>query len=501
MHAHSTTRSERSTVIPSILPKNPFSAAELCSRLPACCTQVEVRADRLTPEKLTRFLREGGRDWIVTVRSAATGGCFRGSEEERAAILAAGLRAGARLADVEIDSGMLERLEREGFASDRFLLSWHGESRDLAGLQELLRRMRSFPAYGFKIVPRAERLEDLSQVRRLLSKSGSDRRPVTCFAAGSAGTLSRILAPSWGSAATYGAANPGEPTGPGQVAVLDLLELFAVDAIRPTTRMFGLLGSDLARSPSPAIHCAAMKQLGLDARYLPLETGRFSSVSLLADPEGPFRLEGFGVTRPFKEDAARFADRLDRDGTISSAVNTLVRRNGAWFGANTDARALRLFLERLGGCKGKAVHIVGSGGTARTAAAVFGSSGGRLRFYSRNRSTGEAAAMAFGCDWRPLDALGEERAQILVNATPVGGKGEEWVPVKALPTEALVDAAYSSTPTRLAEKALKRKLKLFDGPALMLEQAAGQFAVLTGTAPPRICMKQAMESWFSRSGA
>jgi 3-dehydroquinate dehydratase type I len=489
----------KSSVISSILPDSLNSGVQALARTPERCFRVEIRADKLNAGQLAGMTSQFQSEWIVTVRRTSEGGLFTGSEEERADLLAAGLEAGARLADVELDSGMDGRLRRKGVSPERLLLSWHGGRSSHADLEGLLRRMRAVTASGYKLVPRARELADLIAIRSLLAGVVPADLPVTCFASGRAGTTSRILAPSWGSATTYGTGAGSEQTAEGQIDTDLLLDLYDVDTITRDTRLFGLVGSRLAMSPSPAMHCAALAAVGLNGRYLPLETDRFEDVGILSDPVGAFRIEGFGVTLPFKGSAAAFVTSRDRLAALASAVNTLVETNGRWHGLNTDAAAMVRLLEERGGCRGMTVHIAGDGGTARTAGAVFGQAGGRICFFTRNPESGRRAAEATGAEWKHFDRLGEERAEILVNGTPLGTSGEDWLPEAAFPSRMVLEAVYGQGSTVLAEKARKSGLKLISGQDLMLEQATGQFTALTGASAPEGVMMRAMSHWFDQA--
>jgi shikimate 5-dehydrogenase len=69
---------------------------------------------------------------------------------------------------------------------------------------------------------------------------------------------------------------------------------------------------------------------------------------------------------------------------------------------------------------------------------------------------------------------------VLVQATPLGGEGEEVLPRAALQGQAVLDAAYGEGTTPLVADARARGLTAFTGRDLLAAQAALQFALLTG---------------------
>ena len=86
---------------------------------------VELRLDAMTEEPAFGALRAcfEGRTLIATVRSAAEGGAFRGSEEEEKRLLGAALAAGFDLADVEYRGGV--RATLLGLPPSKAILSLH----------------------------------------------------------------------------------------------------------------------------------------------------------------------------------------------------------------------------------------------------------------------------------------------------------------------------------------------------------------------------------------
>jgi shikimate dehydrogenase len=81
---------------------------------------------------------------------------------------------------------------------------------------------------------------------------------------------------------------------------------------------------------------------------------------------------------------------------------------------------------------------------------------------------------------------------VVVNATPVGMRGE------ALPTDlvaassGLFDMAYGSGPTPAVRLARELGLPVADGPDMLLAQAAASFAIWTGVDPPLDEMRAAL---------
>lgn len=442
--------------------------------------------------------RSAGRPVIVTVRSEADGGGFDGSVEEKKRILTAACEAGASFVDVEWDGPL--RAWASGPLAPRLILSHHGGACVGEALHGLFRAMAGTRASRLKIVPRATRGPELSAVRDLLAEARSAGRELCAFATGAAGTWSRALALRWGSWGTYGAAATGRETGEGQTTSSDLLEVYRVLSESDETRWFAVCGSPLSGSPSPALHAAGYRALGLDAVYLPVEAREIEDVATLTAEGGLLPLAGFGVTIPLKEAAAARCVEL-HDHASCGAANTVVAAPEGWEGYNTDAPAALILIRKHLDPLGKAAAVVGAGGTARAIAAALKSAGASVTLFNRSQARGDETARAIEVASAPLDTLPRASWDLLVQATPLGKNGEEFLLRRHLGGRLVLDAAYGREPTPLARAARARGLAVADGLDLMEEQAALQFERLTGEGAPRPAMAAALQPWRHASNA
>lgn len=480
-------------VVHSLLEATPEAAARELASAPAACAFVELRADRLRAPDVGGLVRRAGRPVIVTVRSADDGGWFDGSAEEKRAILAGALEAGASFVDVEWNGPL--RGDAGGAWASRVILSHHGAACDARTLVPLYDAMAASRAAHLKIVPHARRVADLIAVRQLLAEA---RRPLACFAMGDAGVASRILALAWGSWATYGSAASGRETAPGQLATSDLLATYRVLGLSDATRRFALAGSPVIASPSPTLHAAGYLEAGLDAVYLPLDTSDADDLAAAAAP-GCLALEGFGVTVPLKEQVAARCTSLDAYAACG-AVNTVVTA-GAWAGFNTDAPAALQLIGRHVVLTGAAVAVVGAGGTARAIATACVREGAAVTLFNRTPARAEAAARATGATAAPLASLPGATWDVLIQTTPLGRKGEGVLPDHALAGRMVLDVVYGQAATPLVVQARRRGLAVADGFDLLSAQAALQFERLTGHAVAGPVFDAALDPWRLRANA
>jgi 3-dehydroquinate dehydratase/shikimate dehydrogenase len=484
-------------VVHSILEDTPEAAARRLAEAPREAALLELRADRLRAGDVAGLVRRAGRS-VVTVRSIEDGGWFDGSTEEKRAIVRAALDAGCAFVDVEWDGPL--RAIADGPDAARTIVSHHGAPCDDAALTALFNAMAETKAARLKIVPKAARPPELRAVRSLLERARSARRALASFASGPAGSWSRIAALGWGSWGTYGSAARGRETGDGQYTTRELIEVFRVLEIGDRTQWFGLCGTPLAGSPSPALHAAGYGALSLDAVYVPVDTGEVEDVAAITGEGGLLPLSGFGVTIPLKEHAARRCARLDESAACGSA-NTVVIGPGGWEGFNTDApAALALIREHLDP-NGAAAAVVGAGGTGRAVAAALKAAGAVVTLYNRSEDRGAETARAIGVAAAPLATLHRATWDLLVQATPAGRHGEEILLRRHLTGRLVLDAAYGGEPTPLVRAARARGLAVVDGLALLAAQAALQFERLTGRPAPKPEMAAALEPWHVSASA
>ena len=459
-------------IVHSLLEATPGRVARALAEAPQGIAYVEIRADQLRALDVAGLVGASPVPAIVTVRAEEDGGSFDGSAAEKRAILEAALAAGAAFVDVE-EGGAAAALA-EGAWAPRTILSHHGAPCDEHALVALLERMRSSRAARLKIVPAAKRAGEIAAVRALLARPGARGR-LAAFASGRPGAASRALALSWGSWGTYGSAARGRESGPGQLTTRELLEVYRAPEISEGTRRFALCGSPVLESPSPAIHAAGYRAAGLDAVYLPVETGD------LADLDG-LDLDGLAVTAPLKGAAARRCARLDRFSRWG-AVNTVRVEESGWSGFNTDVPAALSLLAAVMRFASARVAIVGAGDSARSIGGALTEEGAEVIHYARDGARATPLSLLPGAVW-----------DLLVQATPLGRGGERVLAPERLTGRVVLDLAYGPEETPLIRDARARGLLAIDGHTFLLEQALVQFSLLTGVHPHRAALADALDA-------
>jgi shikimate dehydrogenase len=266
------------------------------------------------------------------------------------------------------------------------------------------------------------------------------------------------------------------------------------------TKTAGVIGWPVSGSLSPSMHNTAFASLGLDWVYVPLPVPPGQLAAAL-EGLGAAGFSGLNVTMPHKTESAALAQGLTDDATRLGAVNTLVARPEGWEGHNTDAPGFATFLREDAGfdASGAEVLVYGAGGAARACALALAESGaGTVHVAVREPDRArELLTSVEGLGARleviRLADAPRVRADLIVNATPLGTSGEGLpTPELASPT-VVVDLIYGVR-TPLVEAAVEGGCAAFDGLGLLLHQAALSFELWTGQEAPLRAMADALRT-------
>ena len=444
---------------------------------------VELRLDTVRDPSAAAALAGRRKPVIVTCRPRSQGGYFKGSDDERRAILAEALALGAEYVDLEWQGGCSDLMERTG--GRRVVLSHHDFTGMPADLSGLAQAMLASGAEVVKIAAMASCLTDCLTLRAVGQRT---RVPVSLIAMGEAGIPSRVLASWMGSCWTYA----GEAVAPGQISAQRLSEEFGFRRIGARTAVYGILGKPVAHSVSPAMHNAAFQAAHLDAVYLPLAAATFEDFITFADAVG---LAGVSVTAPFKVNAFERADECDPVSRRVQSVNTLRRDGAKWMGCNTDVTGFLAPLESAMRVRGARATILGAGGAARSVAVALASAGMQVTIAARRPEQARSVARLTGAtvsEWPPAPACWE----LLVNATPVGTSPNTGA--SPLPdgycfhdSGLVYDLVYNPPQTRLLADAARAGCHTIGGLDMLVAQAQAQFEWWTGQRPADRVMRDA----------
>jgi 3-dehydroquinate dehydratase / shikimate dehydrogenase len=442
---------------------------------------VELRLDTVSDPSVAGALADRRVPVIVTCRPAWEGGQFKGSEEERRRILQEALTAGADYVDVEWRANFTDLLTQS--AGRRVVLSMHDFSGVPDDLTERARAMRATGAEVVKLAVATSRLSDCLPLLDLGAQIG--RRGTVLIGMGDCGLATRVLAQQFGSIWTYA----GGVREVGQLTPAEL-DGYRFRSVTDATAVYGLVGSPIAHSVSPAMHNAAFAADQIDAVYLPLPAADADDFVTFGRAIG---LRGASVTIPFK---VSLFDRMDEVYAVArriGAINTIRVVEGKWIGGNTDASGFLMPLKDRVSLRGMRVAVLGAGGSARAVAAALTSSQAQVTVYARNVARAQDIAATVSCEAAPLPPEAGSW-DLLVNCTPVGMHPHvDETPLDAwlLTGRYVYDLVYNPTNTRLLREAKAAGCQTFGGLEMLVAQATEQFKWWTGGRPLAGIMREA----------
>ena len=194
---------------------------------------IEIRLDGMKNPTLDRNLLGLSCPLLVTNRPRWEGGLFSGSEEERVAILCQAMQAGADYVDIELRAASALReqvLETAGRTHTRTIVSCHDfiGTPETVTLQETLAQMAESGADVGKIVTTATSEKEALRVLALQLDAKERSFPLSSFAMGAAGGISRFATLYLGGFMSYVAISAQQATAPGQFTVAHLHSLVSL---------------------------------------------------------------------------------------------------------------------------------------------------------------------------------------------------------------------------------------------------------------------------------
>lgn len=190
-------------------------------------------------------------------------------------------------------------------------------------------------------------------------------------------------------------------------------------------KKYGVIGYPIGHSMSPFIHQRLFALRGLEAEYEKYEI----TPEKLTEVFGTTlkQLDGINVTIPHKLAIMNCCDVIDATAAEYGAVNTVCRREGKYYGFNTDAYGFLKGLEFSDIPLGGRVLVYGFGGAARTLITESLKAGCEVFVGTTRELKAQACPVVAELsekNGRPVTLLTNEEIDrefdLLVHATPVG---------------------------------------------------------------------------------
>jgi shikimate dehydrogenase len=286
---------------------------------------------------------------------------------------------------------------------------------------------------------------------------------------------------------------------------LSALALRGAAASAPNTVLVGLAGRGIQASRSPVMHEREGARLGIPFRYVLIDFDvlglKDSGLASVVRAAAELGFAGLNVTHPFKQTVIPALDGLSPEAEAIGAVNTVVIRDRRCVGHNTDSWG---FAESLRQARpalplGRVVQFGAGGAGAAVAHALDGLGVGELTIVDPAAERAEALAGRLGRrSPRRFEASQDverslERADGIVNATPVGMAGHAGTPFPARLLAArhwVADIVYFPEDTALLSAARAAGCRVVPGSGMAIHQAVRAFELFTGVRPDADAMTE-----------
>jgi shikimate dehydrogenase len=268
--------------------------------------------------------------------------------------------------------------------------------------------------------------------------------------------------------------------------------------------LVGLIGANIMKSLSPALHEDAFAAIGVVGHYHLMDVDRLAGRTLpaLFAAAKTAGFSGVNITYPFKQSVIPLLDELTAEARQIGAVNTVsFSPTGRAVGDNTDRCGFRdNVIETLGvkAIDGKPVVLLGAGGAGRAVAfALLDLGASRVEVYDTDASRATVDLIAHTAPDRARAVMDLPSAvkgiAAIVNATPIGMLGIPGTPMPLdllTPQLIVADVIYTPIETALIAAARKLGCRVVTGDGMCVHQAAASFVRFSGRSPDLARMHQ-----------
>jgi shikimate dehydrogenase len=273
-------------------------------------------------------------------------------------------------------------------------------------------------------------------------------------------------------------------------------------------QVVGSFSTGAAGNPTVAMMDAAFGAEGLAWRYVNCEVGP-ADLSAAVDGARAMGWRGFNCSMPHKQAVIPLLDALSPSAELCQAVNCVVRSpDGArWVGHNTDGAGMVASCRGVVDPAGVEALVIGSGGAAHAIAVELALAGARaIHLTGRNRATTtglatlvaqRTSATSHHHEWSEPVAV-PPGVGLVVNATPVGMAPDDEAVLAVdwstlAPGSVVADVVFNPADTAFLRAAAQAGATTIDGTGMLVDQAAENIRLWTGTLPDTTPMRAALD--------
>jgi shikimate dehydrogenase len=258
--------------------------------------------------------------------------------------------------------------------------------------------------------------------------------------------------------------------------------------INTETKLFAILGYPVRHSFSPIIQNKWFEKKHLNFAYLAFEPKDLELEGTIKSLK-ELKFNGFNITVPYKTEALKHVDVIDKSAKKVGSINTVVISDNKLYGYNTDYLGFAKDLkEKKIVIENKNIVVIGAGGAARSIIAALKVAKAK-NVYIANRTLDKARNLAKEFKVKSIDIKNVKDilndVNLLVNCSSCGMKKDDKLPFsfgKIKSGLIVYDLIYNKK-TPFFKFAKINKLKIFTGEGMLIWQGAYAFKLWTGKFP------------------
>ncbi len=468
--------------------KTPQENNILIQRYKPFIDMVELRFDFMEPAALKNLVRMRESiplPAIATFRKKNDGGNYQGDEEYRIKKLLEAVDSGFDYVDIEYDSNV-HILERQAALSGvKLIKSYHSFTGVPDNLEDILMKAS---AHGQNIAKVAVYPKNSADVLKLLNviENVKDMKKKIILGMGEYGFFTRILYKKLGSLLSFCSEDTGRGA-PGQISPRKAYEIYNIDKISSSAKVYGIIGNPVMHSRSPEFHNAGFREYDLDAVYIPFPV---DNIQLFLEFMSILNIRGFSVTVPHKTGIVPFLNKKDSLVSESGACNTVIVTDKGLNGWNTDVEGFLTPLKKIISLKKiQRTAVIGAGGAAAAVVQALKKGDTDIHIFNRTREKAVLLSDRHGAHPHPLTAYTEiAKCDLIVQTTNVGMSpafAETPLPgYRFLKNQIVYDLIYTPLETLFLKQAAAQGCRTINGKEMLIAQGKKQFKLFTGRLYP-----------------
>ncbi len=440
---------------------------------------IEIRGEKLNEKELKKIFQLNTLPILFTYRISHFS-YSRIRDAIKKYILA--LEYGVSYIDIDLNLGksVINKIKKHNKRS-KIILSYHNYEKTpkLQYLIKILEYARKFSVDYYKIVTHANFFEDNYFILKLLDYGNRKKFSIIAHCLGELGKTGRFLAYKNGSKFFYCSVNSSSQTGSGQIPLQILNDIFKIKKLKPSTKIFGVVGNPIKQSRGWLFHNYAFNKTKTNAIYLNFHTSDFEEFIHLFKNY----LDGISITIPYKEDILKIPNISSNKIKSIGSANTAIFKDSKPILFNTDYLAIKEIVKKYKYFSNSRILIIGAGGSAKTIAWTLKKYNNEI--FITNRTTEKAKSLAAEMDIHFFTPTQRSMSKfdVIINTTPDNNSfllnTIKRIFKKAKP-KIVLDLELNFHKSHLRKICKTKNIKYIDGFEFFAIQAYHQFKIFTG---------------------